>query len=132
MTHVMVPVPEEHLHEVREYLRWQAGPRPIPVPHAEALARACADLDATSRNLLDAVREALAEQRSLTTGELAAMFDQTHREVMGTIIEINERSRLAGGPPVMLLRDAPDADTHLGERIVNMTRETADVIAAAT
>ena len=132
VTHVMVPVPQEHVEAVQEYLRWQAGPRPISVPHAEAITAACQDLDDASWDLLDIVHRALVDKDFLSTGEVAEQLGVSHREVMGTIVEINERARLAGGPPIMLLRDATEERRHLGERIINMTRETGEVLEQVT
>jgi hypothetical protein len=102
--YVMVPVPEELAAKVLTFVSWKdaqaAEPPPVPgQPDAdEAIARAYARLDDTSRALVGVVAEAALEAEQLSVPEAARRAGVTTREALGILLEVNAIIVSEGGP----------------------------------
>jgi hypothetical protein len=146
--YVMVPVPEELAPKVLDFVSWKGRPRPKGRPEADTgaqrpaddpasapdpvggpIARAVAGLDDVSRALVAIVAAASLDQERLTVPEAAKRAGLTTREVVGTVVEVNNLVVEAGGPPIAILvtglEGAAEAEFTWDNRVVTMNEPIA-------
>lgn len=100
MNHVMVPVPEEHLDRVRQYVAWRDLRRRAPDLDPSVARAVVAVLDEPTRQMLaDVIRlgDHLVD-RETSIDALAARIGVSAREIVGLITEINGTAAAADGP----------------------------------
>jgi hypothetical protein len=112
MEYVMVPVPEEHADTVMNHLRWNVGKPAVADRWDEAsIADLVEQADAPTRALLGAVAMAELDERELTVTEAAGLLEVSEREVVGTVIELNQLHQVPGAPTfVLMMREVPAND----------------------
>ena len=107
MPYVMVPVPEEHVEDVMQFIL-RAIARASIVPWDEAsLGETYHEVDETTRSLLAFVARAEAEGKELDSGTAARQIQMTPREVNGILNELQTMTRDANRPPLVVVRVAP-------------------------
>jgi hypothetical protein len=127
--YVMVPVPEEHLEEVMNFVRWHTVKPPAVTFDEQAVAWAIRGVDDMSRTLLGAAAAAALEGRDVTASDLGRASSCSYREVVGAILEINQLLLKAGGlQATLMMRPAP-GERDLSERVVSMPEPLARIVA---
>jgi hypothetical protein len=107
MEYVMVPVPEEIVEEVQQFLRWQidfakpAAALPEVSLDPAGMEALLAGLDAGARDLLRLLARP-APGTDPTIAGLAAALTRSPREVVGTVYEVNVLLADAGGLGAMI------------------------------
>src|SRR4051794_1628398 len=130
MAYVMVPVPDELVPEVKQFLRWNvAGPLLGELDDAAA-ARFFATLDDAARRFLLVGADAALEARGLPGAAAAPPPGCSERETLGLMAELNTSVQYFGTLPLGLVsRDQGEvAEGHEGEPPYTYTMR-ADVAA---
>ncbi len=102
MEYVMVPVPEEFVAEVTQYLQWNTGSIPPDLWDEEGIVRFVDGLDEQARTLLLHAATCASEIVVLPVHDAAVVAGCTDREVVGLVVELNEAVRAVGGPPFVI------------------------------
>ena len=103
MTYVMVPVPEELVAEVKQFLRWGlAGPL-LGDLDDDGAARFFASLDDEAAKFLLVVADAALESRVLPVAAAAAATGCSEREALGLMAELNTAVQYFGTLPLGLV-----------------------------
>lgn len=93
MPYVMVPVPEEHVEEVMQFmLRTLSAANREPWDQ-ESISSLFAEVDELSRALLSFVSRASLAEKELSEAEAATRVQLTPRETVAIMREINELAR---------------------------------------
>jgi hypothetical protein len=98
MDYVMVPVPEEYVAEVEQFVRSNVIKGIGLTLDPAAAAQLLRDFDPPTRTLLLAAAAAAAGNSRLTLGDAAAAVGCSEREVLGSVSVINNVVVSAGGP----------------------------------
>lgn len=130
----MVPVPEELVEEVKDYLAWQVA-APTVTENPEAVAAVLANADDQLRALIIATAEATADEIRPSLREVATQSGLSMREVIGSIVDVNARLQVEGreGPLIMMRPDPrprPDDIPEWEHRIIHMLKADADSVLA--
>jgi len=109
MTYVMVPVPEELVPEVKQFLRWNVVGPMMGTLDIDGTARFLESLDDEARRFLLVVAEAATDTRVLTVGDAAVETGCSEREALGLMAELNTAVQFFGTLPLGLVsRDRPE------------------------
>jgi hypothetical protein len=129
MEYVMVPVPEEHVAEVAQYLQWSTAKLPSDVWDPDAISSFLQGLDQQARLLLLRAAECAEEVTVLTIPDAAEAAGCSEREILGLMMELNARIGAAGGPPFALATAVIDGTTEIGPRAwtLNMPGAVAEL-----
>jgi hypothetical protein len=131
MPYVMVPVPEEHVEDVMQFIL-RAIARASILPWDEDSVTATYDeVDETTRSLLAFVARAEAEGKELDTQAAARQIQMTHREVNGILNELQTLVRDANRPPLIATRVASERLPNgrvTEKRVLTMEPDVADLI----
>jgi hypothetical protein len=130
----MVPVPEEHVDAVQNFIRQKVTnwPTEFDPSTIEPLYRGGDDL---SRRVLSIVASVSRRDESVGVPQLANLLECSTREAAGALIEINNRAVALAAAPfgILLLRDereqSPESDPW-GTRVVLMRPEVAEAVLA--
>jgi len=130
---VMVPVPEEHVEDVMQFIL-RAIARASIVPWDEAsLGETYHEVDETTRSLLAFVARAEAEGKELDSGTAARQIQMSPREVNGILNELQTMTRDSNRPPLVVVRVATQRLANgrtTEQRVVSMEPEVADLVRA--
>lgn len=133
MEYVMVPVPEDLVEEVRDFMAWGMTTTTDEPENPDALAELYAGAGPEARAILNIVAaESIAEVRPTLTDVAERTGLSTHA-VIGVLTELNYRLQKLRGPfAVVLVRDdprpMPEGRNPWEHRILHMTRQTAGLI----
>jgi hypothetical protein len=108
MPYVMVPVPEEHVQEVMQFLLRTMARASIEPWDEESIGRLFADVDEPSRSLLSFVARAAVGGGDLAESDAARSVQLSARETNGIMRELNERAREANHPSLLGRRTVPE------------------------
>jgi hypothetical protein len=104
MPYVMVPVPEEHVPDVMQFVVRLASQAPLEPWTAEALTQLFEDIDEPARALLSAVAKGVINDRPLGEPDAATIIGMTWREVAGMVRELNEAAASQSHPALVARR----------------------------
>jgi hypothetical protein len=118
MPYVMMPVPEEHVAEVMDFvLRAIAKASIIPWDN-ESVTDVFAELDEASRSILSFVSRSVLADKDISEQDLAGQVQLNPRELAGIVNELIARSRTDNRPNLVYSRG-------ITERLPNgRTRDT--------
>jgi hypothetical protein len=133
MGYVMMPVPEEHVEAVMQFvLREMAKASLQPWDH-ESLTQLYEEVDEASRSLLAFVARATTEGINLSDVEAAAKIQLTARETVGIVNEVQTLTRESGRPallsPRVITERLPNGRSTT-KRIISMEPEVAELVRA--
>lgn len=131
MPYVMVPVPEEHVEDVMQFILRAIARASIVPWDADSLGETYHEVDETTRSLLAFVARAEADGKELDTGAAARQIQMTPREVNGILNEVQTMTRDSNRPPLVLVRVVKErlANGRTTEkRVVSMEPEVADLV----
>jgi len=104
MPYVMVPVPEEHVQDVMQFvLREVAKAAQLPWDEG-SVAELFGAVDEASRSLLAYAARAITNGTDLSEAQAADMMQLKQREVAGIIRDLNERASKANRPALLSTR----------------------------
>jgi hypothetical protein len=117
--YVMVPVPEEFVAEVEQFVRSNVAKGYVVTMDQAAAAQLLRDFDLPTRTLLLAVAAAAAANSRLMLEDAAGAVGCSEREVLGSVTVINNVVVSSGGPPftvVPVVKGLPPAGPLVMER----------------
>ena len=134
MPYVMVPVPEEHVQDVMQFVVRLMSQASVEPWNEETIAQLFEEIDEPARALLSAVAKGVISGTPLTEGDAAAVIGMTWREVGGMVRELNDAAA-AGGHPALLSRRSLSATLPNGRtrdvRGLALDDEVAQLVHAA-
>jgi len=133
MGYVMMPVPEEHVEAVMQFvLRAMAKASLTPWDH-ESLGTVWEEIDEPTRSLLAFVGRAAVEDIELSDAEAAARIQLSVREVIGMMNELSTLTSEANRPALLSARFVTDRLPNgrtVDKRVMVMEPEVADLVRA--
>lgn len=134
MAYVMVPVPEEHVADVMQFiLREMAKAAQVPWDE-DAVSALFHEVDEASRSLLAYVARASITGTDLTEAQVADLMQLRQREVTGIMRELNERAAKDDHPALLGTRvvteTLPNGRT-TEKRVVWMSEDVAALVREA-
>jgi hypothetical protein len=106
MPYVMVPVPEEHVQDVMQFvLREVAKASQLPWDEA-SVTELFGEVDEASRSLLAYAARAIMSGTDISEAQAADIMQLRQREVAGIIRDLNERASKANRPALLTTRVA--------------------------
>jgi hypothetical protein len=131
--YVMVPVPEDLVPRVEQFLQWnvtQVGGPALPWGEDEYV-RFLTSLDQPCRALLVAVAQAAHAALPFSLRDASVAAACSEREVLGIVVELNDSVRRGGGPPFVMLTTADESDGSSQDWPINMPDSIAVMILTA-
>jgi hypothetical protein len=134
MPYVMVPVPEEHVQDVMQFvLREVAKASQLPWDE-ESVTALFYEVDEASRSLLAYAARATIGGTDISETQVADMLQLRQREVAGIIRDLNERASKANRPPLVAGRTVtetlPNGRT-VEKRVLWMSDDVAPAVSDA-
>jgi hypothetical protein len=134
MPYVMMPVPEEHVEEVMQFILRALARAAVDPWDADSITKMYAEIDEATRSLLAFVARASFEGVELDTAEAARKIQMTPREVAGIMNELASMTRDADRPPLLSGRNVSERLPNgriTEKRVLQMEPEVADFVRAA-
>jgi hypothetical protein len=104
MPYVMVPVPEEHVQDVMQFVVRLSSQASVEPWNEETIAQLFEDIDEPARALLSAVAKGVIGGNPLSEADAAAIIGMTWREVAGIVRELNDVAAAASHPALLSRR----------------------------
>ena len=134
MPYVMMPVPEEHVEEVMQFILRAIARAAVSPWDAESITKIYGEVDEVTRSLLAFVARASFEGVELDTNEAARKIQMTPREVAGIMNELSTLTREADRPVLLTGRMVSERLPNgriTEKRVLQMEPEIADFVRAA-
>lgn len=109
MPYVMVPVPEEHVEEVMQFVLRTVARAAMSPWDAESIGALYTEVDELSRAVLAFTARSSVAGKELPESEAAALVQLSQREVVAIMRELNESSRNAERPQLIAQRTIVEA-----------------------
>jgi hypothetical protein len=134
MPYVMVPVPEEHVEDVMQYIL-RALSRAAIVPwNEESIAEVYEGVDEVSRSLLAFTARSALEGKDLHDADAAKLIQLTAREISGVMNELAVLARDRERPALISSRTVqerlPNGRVN-DKRVLLMDLDVAELVSAA-
>jgi hypothetical protein len=134
MPYVMMPVPEEHVEEVMQFILRAIARASITPWDAESVTKIYDEVDEGSRSLLAFVARASTDGEELVAADIARRIQLTPRETLGIVNELNATTRDENRPALVVIRSVterlPNGRT-TDKRVLQMEPDVAELIRAA-
>ena len=134
MPYVMVPVPEEHVEEVMQFILRALARAAIQPWDAESVTQLFGEVDEATRSLLAFVARACTEGGELDAADAARKLQLTVRETTGIMTELNGLTRVTDRPILINARVVterlPNGRT-IDKRMLLMDPDVAQLVTAA-
>lgn len=127
MSFVMVPVPEDRVADVMQYVVRLMAQAAMEEWDGESVSELFASIDEPSRALLSAVAVSVLDGDPPSLENVAAQIEMSVRETMGILREVNELARDDSHPPVLVPRSAKETLPNGRERTVRQVFMDNDV-----
>lgn len=108
MPYVMVPVPEEHVQDVLDFVLRAIARASVQPWEPESLTRFFLDIDEPGRMLLSVVAHAVRADKPLSEDEAADRIELSRREMVGIMQELNELAQAESRPQLLIRRRVSD------------------------
>ena len=133
MGYVMMPVPEEHVEAVMQFILRTMATASLEPWDLEAVSTLWDGVDEATRSLLAFVARAALEDIELSDAEVAAKVQLSVRETIGMMNELSGLTRDANRPALLSARVTterlPNGRT-VDKRVLVMEAEVADLVRA--
>jgi hypothetical protein len=127
----MVPVPEEHVQDVMQFILREVAKASIEPWDGESLSVLFHEVDEASRSLLAYTARGAMGGEDITEGQAADMMQLRQREVAGIVRELNERAAKANRPVLVITRTVtetlPNGRT-TEKRVLSMSDEVTPLV----
>ena len=134
MPYVMVPVPEEHVQDVMQFVLREVAKASLEPWDEESVSKLFHEVDEESRSLLAYVARAVTGAKELSEAQAADLLQLRQREVAGLLRDLNERAAQANRPSPVSTRTVtetlPNGRTS-ERRVLWMSEELAPLINSA-
>lgn len=134
MPYVMMPVPEEFVEDVMQFILRATARASITPWDEESISRLYDEVDEGSRSLLAFVARASASGEELAAADAARRIQLTPRETLGIVNELAAMTREENRPSLVAVRSVterlPNGRT-ADKRVLQMEPEVSDLIRAA-
>jgi len=131
MPYVMVPVPEEHVQDVMQFVLREVAKASLEPWDEESVSTLFHEVDEESRSLLAYVARAVTGGKELTEAQAADLLQLRQREMAGLMRDLNERAAQANRPGPVATRTTtetlPNGRTS-ERRVLWMSEELAPLI----
>jgi hypothetical protein len=104
MPYVMVPVPEEHVQDVMQFVVRLMSQASIEPWNEQTITQLFEEIDEPARALLSAVAKGVIGGNPLTEADAAAVIGMTWREIAGMLRELNDAAAAEAHPPLLSRR----------------------------
>jgi hypothetical protein len=134
MPYVMMPVPEEHVEDVMQFILRAIARASIEPWDTDSVNRVFLEVDEAARSLLAFVARAAADGSDLDAAEAARKIQLTVRESLGIMNELNVISRDENRPALITARMVTERLPNgrvTEKRVLNMEPEVAELVKAA-
>jgi hypothetical protein len=101
MPYVMVPVPEEHVQDVMQFVLREMAKAALEPWDEDSISVLFHEVDEASRSLLAYVARASLSGTDISEVEAADKMQLRQREVAGILRDLNDRAAKASRPPLM-------------------------------
>ena len=131
MPYVMVPVPEEHVQDVMQFVLREVAKASLEPWDEEAVSKVFHEVDEESRSLLAYVARAVMSGKELSEADAAELLQLRAREMAGLVRDLNERAAQANHPNLMLARTVTETlpnGRKTDRRVLWMSEELAPLI----
>jgi hypothetical protein len=131
MPYVMVPVPEEHVQEVMQFVLRAVARASIEPWDVETMTEFFTMVDEPSRMLLSVVSDAVRKGRNLTDREVADLVELNPREVGGMVRELNEIAQESNRSALVFFKQVPEVLPNgrtREKRVVGMNDDVAVLV----
>jgi|SRR5262245_1572349 len=131
MPYVMVPVPEEHVQDVMQFVLREVARAALEPWDEESISTLFHEVEEEGRSLLAYVARAIAGGKEITEAEAANLLQLRPREIAGLVRDVNERAAKASRPNLLLNRvvteTLPNGRT-MDKRVLTMSDELAPLV----
>ena len=131
MPYVMVPVPEEHVADVMQFILREVARASLEPWDEESLSALFHEVDEESRSLLAYAARATVGGKELSEADAADLMQLRQREMAGIMRELNERAAKANRPSLVSARTVtetlPNGRT-VEKRVLWMSDELAPLV----
>jgi predicted ATP-dependent protease len=131
MPYVMVPVPEEHVQDVMQFVLREVAKASLAPWDEESVSELFREVDEESRSMLAYAARATISGKELTEAEVADLMQLRQREMAGIMRELNERASKANRPTLVSARTVtetlPNGRT-TEKRVLWMSEELAPLV----
>lgn len=134
MPYVMVPVPEEHVEQVMQFILRAVARASIEPWNADAVTQLFTEVDEATRSLLAFVARASLDGGELTDVEAARWLQLTVRETVGILNDLNAVTRDSNRPPLITSRATTEKLANgrvVNKRVFQMEPDVAELVRAA-
>jgi hypothetical protein len=131
MPYVMVPVPEEHVQDVMQFVLREMAKASLEPWDQESVSDVFRELDESGRSLLAYAARASMGGTDLTEGQAAEMLQLRQREVAGIVREVNEQAAKASRPMLLVTRTATETLPNgraREARVVSVSEDVAPLV----
>jgi hypothetical protein len=104
MPYVMVPVPEEHVQDVMQFVLREMAKASLEPWDEESLSALFHDVDEEGRSLLAYAARATMSGKEISEADAADLMQLRQREMVGIMRDLNERAGKANRPPLVTAR----------------------------
>jgi hypothetical protein len=131
MPYVMVPVPEEHVQDVMQFILREVAKASIEPWDEASVSQLFNEVDEASRSLLAYTARASMRGTEISEVQAADMMQLRPREVTGIVRELNERAAKDNRPSVVtaltVTETLPNGRTK-EKRVLAMSEEVAGIV----
>jgi hypothetical protein len=134
MPYVMMPVPEEFVEEVMQFILRAIARASIQPWDAESITKVFGEVDEASRSLLAFVARTPVEDGELDAADAARKIQLTVREALGIMNELNTLTRDTDRPNLINARNVTERLPNgrvKDKRVLQMDPEVAEFVRAA-
>ena len=104
MPYVMVPVPEEHVQDVMQFVLREMAKASLEPWDEESLSALFHDVDEEGRSMLAYAARATMSGKEISEADAADLMQLRQREMVGIMRDLNERAGKANRPPLVTAR----------------------------
>jgi hypothetical protein len=134
MPYVMVPVPEEHVQDVMQFILREVAKASLEPWDEASVSQLFHEVDEASRSLLAYTARASLGGKDITEAQAADRMQLRQREVAGIVRELNERAGKADRPALLVTRTVtetlPNGRT-TEKRVLSISDEVAPLVGTA-
>jgi hypothetical protein len=131
MPYVMVPVPEEHVQDVMQFILREVAKASLEPWDRASISQLFHEVDEASRSLLAYTARGSLSGTDITEAQAADMMQLRQREVVGIVRELNERATTAKRPGLITTRTVtetlPNGRTK-EKRVLSISEESAALV----
>jgi hypothetical protein len=131
MPYVMVPVPEEHVQDVMQFVLREVAKASLEPWDEESVSKLFHEVGEEGRSLLAYAARAVVGGKEFSEAEAAALLQLRPREMAGLVRDINERAAQANRPNLVFTRIVTETLPNggkLDKRVLSMSDELAPLV----